>query len=283
MRRSGFAAAAALMAVMTAACQGSPSRTTRTAVSQSGGYSLNVAATPLPLEPKYSVPTLLAGDPTGRGVYFWTDTANGSYIYYVDGSSFHVTNWSLGSSSMARGNPAEGARRVASDGDVWLGIGLSLFRLVPATGLVSRFVIPNGAIIDNTAAESYRPPEFRGVHGIQALAIAPDSSQVVAGLSAASSLAILDIATGAFTSSSLPPSTDAVSLVYTDASHIAVGLSNYVSHLTDELLTGPTSGPYNTMSVPDASVLASDGSSTLVGGAHPCCSVISDQARARPT
>lgn len=264
--------AVGLLVTLTAAgCQNGVSKTTTKSQSTgTAGYTLQLQAAPLPPEPEYSIPTLLAGDPSGEGVWYWTETASESFLRHVDGSSLQTATFSLGTSEAARANSGTGAIAVAPNGNVWVGIGSSVFELIPSTGVVKQFGIPSAVVIDNPAAEKYRPPEIQGIHGVQALAVSPSGNEVAIGLSGANDVVLFNDSTG-FQSSSLPPNTEPSSVAFTDETHIAVGLNDYATNASTGVVEGAVFGltQSGVVNVPDARSIRMVGSSLVVGDGAP--------------
>jgi hypothetical protein len=264
--------------LLAGACGGRISTSTGNA-SATTAYTLDEDAVALPDPSHYGLPSLLAGDLSDSGLWYWTATSTHSYLNHVDGQSDTTSSYLVGTSAKTRVNPARGGLAVSASGDVWLGIGLSVFRLVPGSGAVQEYDVPPQDVVDNATAESYRPTELQGLHGIQAIAISPDGSKVALGIEAANDVAVLDATTGTFSTAPLPSTTDAISLAYLNPTDLAIGLENYATHDINTVIVDSVGGSY-TATVPDSRALTLDNGSLISGAGIP--SVVADYTTNSP-
>jgi len=148
----------------------------------------------------YDPITILAGDPNGDGVWFWDNTQSELSIFHVDNQGT-VTSWPLLTGAENEFQAISGFT-VTSDGMAWLGINSTLTRLDTGTGAVQTWQIPAPA--DNPDAESLLPPDLKGQHLVQGIAVAPDGNHVAIAMTNASSLEVFDVSAGTFSQIAMP-------------------------------------------------------------------------------
>lgn len=180
------------------------------------------------------MPPALAGDVTGRGVWFLSGSDKGTAFYHVGSvpSDNHVYPLD---SVLSFG--ADGGIAAARDGTVWAGVGMTLFHLIPSTGKVVTYGVPTPA--DSAAAESYRPQSVKGAHDIRSVAVS-STGQVALAISAAAAVTVFDA--GTFSSRSLPSGTEPVDVAYLVDGTLGVNLVDFATHRTDEVETFSAAG-----------------------------------------
>jgi hypothetical protein len=203
----------------------------------------------------YTMPSSFAGSPSGQGVWFLSSTDATSTIFFVTPDRSEDRSWSLGAHYPLG---ADSGIAVAPDGSVWAGVGMVLIHLVPATGAVVTFQVPNP--VESSAAASYEPGFVQGSHDIVAIAVS--SSGVVAlALSASSQIVVL---TGnAFSAWDLPRNTTPRDVAYLSDGTLGVALNDFVTHNADKLATFTTAGVRTDSPSLSAWDLASNGTSFL--------------------
>lgn len=273
-----------LLASLLGACGVSTSTTlpvSGTQVEQASSQHLTVSFV-VPVPPGFDRPSVMAGDLDAAGVWYWSASRSDSRIFHWDATTHVLSSWSIEQVPGVRTVSGASAMAVGADGTVWLGLNLTLVHLHPADGAIQSFAIPVPQ--DNAAAEGYRPPELRGLHAVQALAVGP-RGVVAVGLSASDSITLFHAKTATFSEIALPPPTEANSLTFTSSGLLVAGLNNYSSHQVDQLFLS-TLAAGEVVTVADASGVSSYGDSVVAGARTPSVMTLSTsmvESHSRPS
>lgn len=196
---------------------------------------------------------------SGGGVWLWSQSADDSRVWHYDPAVGKAVSWSLGSDPALRGGAAL-PQLVACPSAVWFGVDQTLVRLDPTSGTVASVSVPKAPSV--AAVDAHRPPELKGLEGVDALAC--DGNDLVVGLADAAQ-AFRYNSTGSFDPIALPDGTEVASIARNDAGDLALGLQDYVAGSPHEVLV--ISGTQTrTIEVADSThVVAAAGSSFLSG------------------
>ncbi len=203
----------------------------------------------------YTMPSSFAGSPSGQGVWFLSSTYTTSTIFFVSPDNSEDRSWSLGAHYPLG---ADSGIAVAPDGTVWAGVGMVLIHLVPTTGSVVTYQVPNP--VESSAAASYEPAFVKGSHDIVAVAVS--TSDVVALALSASSQVVM-FSGSAFSAWDLPPNTTPRDVAYLSDGILGVALNDFVTHNADKLATFTTAGLRTDSASLSAWDLASNGTNFL--------------------
>jgi sugar lactone lactonase YvrE len=226
----------------------------------------------------YGPITILAGDPSGRGVWFWDSTKTDLSVFRVD-SHGSVTSWPVLSGAENNFQAISGFT-VTAAGIAWLGINSTLTRVDSASGTARTWQIPAPA--DNPAAESYLPADLKNQHLVQGIAVAPDGEHVAIAMNHASSVGLFDMSSGTFSQIAMPAtSDDPVAVAYSPDGTLGIALANYTTHREDSALIIKQGGSPTVVRVADSSSLISDGTNGFIfGSSRP--SLVTTVGKATP-
>jgi hypothetical protein len=159
---------------------------------------------------------------------------------------------------------AESGLAVDPHGDVWIGANDKLLMLNPGNGAIERWNVPNP--LDSPIAEAARPPDIRGVHHINGLAI-DGNGRVVISESAAANLALFDVTTQSFSTIPLPALGDILDLAVLEGGTIAVAMVDETQHpyQADAIVMIDPSGAERTIRT-SSEFVRSYGSGFIAGG-----------------
>ena len=162
------------------------------------------------VDPSYTSFAGVTGAVKSDGAWFWASSPTDGSLFHWDADNKVLKRTELGTSELDHGpqwTPAVAAD-TASDG-AWVGVNQVLYS-VGSDGHVQRYSPPVGD--DLVEAESYRPPELRGIHAVRALAV--DDAHVALSFTASGSIILFDRSAGTFSSIALPKATEASSLAF---------------------------------------------------------------------
>lgn len=184
---------------------------------------LAVAASVTPLG--FSQPIALTSGASQAGVWFLAESSSQAAIFYWDGARSTLRQYSLGnpvSEHLIFGIQA--ALAVSPNDTVWAGINSTLIRLDPISGTINMVQVPTP--VDNTAAEAHRPPEMRGFHAIESLAV-DSAGNVALAMSAANSVVLFNNKSQTFSQVILPSKGKPLSLAYSSDGTLGVATADW--------------------------------------------------------
>ncbi len=234
------------------------------------------AALSLGDEPVNTLSTL-AADSDGTGVWTWVTSATQSRLVYAvpDRNAVSVPLPTGDEFRLASRPPA---LAVCSDG-VWFGINRHLVH-VEAGKVMSVIEVP--ATTPIPAVERYRPPQVKGLSGVEGVACA--GSLVGVTLDDATQAFTFDPTTGRFDPIELPTGQEAVKVAGADDGTLAIGLQDSLTGAgPHQVLVRTAAGATQITKVDDSSQLTSDGSTFLAGGTTFTSSRVADVAKGSTT
>jgi len=146
-------------------------------------------------------------------------------------------------------------------GVVWIAANTSLLRLTPSSGDVTTWAIPAGG--DSSVAEQNRPPNLRGVHSAEAIAV-DDHGHIAVAVSASTTLQIFSVASQQFTQIGLPAIGEPQGVAYASDGTLAVSMRDLTGNPRGTLVVVKSDGRSSTVSV-DAGFLSSMGTEFITG------------------
>jgi hypothetical protein len=250
----------------------------RTSTGSYSSSALDIEAVPLPAGS--GTVRLIAGDVKGQGAWIVVPEAAGIVLAHWDSAEGVLSSWSLGVPESASNSP--GGIAIGPTGDVWVGIGTYLVEFDPAKAQVVQTTsvdVPSN--FDDAAAELYRPPELQGEHGIQGVAVT-SAGNVIVGVQAANVVFDID-PSGAVTNVVLPANTDTSQIASIPGGGFAVGMENYVTHLTDTIdLVGADGTISQTVSNVDASAVVASARGLIFGTGTTATANVTTSATGAP-
>jgi hypothetical protein len=212
---------------------------------------------------QYGPITTLAGYQGGDGVWFWDENAAEVRIFHLS-SDGHLRSWPAAARPPALTSGAADGFAVSAGGVAWLGFRSTLIELDTATGHVRRWLVP--APRPSQAADRYGPSSGRARGGVRAVAAGPASQVAVADMNA-SSVQVLDSATGRWRQVMLPsPSDVPLAVGFAPNGTLGIGYRQAASPHVAGVLLDPSAGPAISRTVTDSQGITAYGAGGFIVG-----------------
>jgi hypothetical protein len=234
------------------------------------------------LHGQYGPITTLVGDPGGEGVWFWDENTTEVRVFNLS-TDGHLRSWPVAARTPALTSGAAAGFAVSAGGVAWLGLRSTLIELDTATGHVRRWPIP--APRASKAADRNGPGGGGAGDGVQAVA-AGTAGQVAVADRNASSVGVLDPATGHWRQVLLPSASDEpLAVGFAANGTLGIGYRRVGSPHVSGVLLDPTAGPAISRTVTESwGIMAYGTGGFIVGVSRPEVVAASGRVRqlARP-
>jgi hypothetical protein len=212
----------------------------------------------------YSPIMSLVGDQSGAGVWFWDEGGTQVKVFHL-GRDGRLKSWPVLPLTESLRTGAAFGFTVTRAGTAWLAIDSTLVRLDTSTGQVRTWQIP--AARANPAAARYQPPGSGSDTQVQALAVAA-SGQVAVADTNASSVQVLDPATGQFSQVRTPSEDDQpISVGFARNGTLGIGYQQVGAPHVSAVVIVPRRGKALVRTVTDSWAVTPYGATGLLVGA----------------